>query len=559
MSYIHFSPLLKKSWLNTAKLSKETVASEELVRKAGIIYSVYRILVGIFLILTNSVSNELVKRFGDVHQNIFSRDTEYAVLGVYMVFGLCLAFLLIFYKKQIRQQIFFGFAFDAIALSVLMYSGIAKDLQIVLSFMVITASSFMLLKPHHGIIVMLIAILSLIFQQTYYAFTGITGFLTFTDALLLSLSLVAVGFVSWSVSKRIASAESAAHTNAKEIDRLNAINQEVIKNMVNGVIVINSEGGILVINETARQLLRLTPKSAKFNDLSYMSDLENQIANQYQKLIDWYQYDDLKPTFLLTLPQEQEYPANTVRINKKPLPEYGKLLILEDVSREESHAQQLKLAGLGQLSASIAHEIRNPLGAISYASQILMESTDDSDDNKELYEMIYNQTKRVNRIIEDVMRLSRQEPPVQEILTPKSWLIQFLKQYYKGESIKVRLSQNKEILFDPHHLEQIMINLVTNALRHTKIIPDEPAVFIHVHGSKTHLFLDVMDNGDGVKESDVPNLFNPFFTKSVGGTGLGLYLSKAFSEANHARLIYLPNHTKTCFRLIIPIRTNILD
>lgn len=116
--------------------------------------------------------------------------------------------------------------------------------------------------------------------------------------------------------------------------------------------------------------------------------------------------------------------------------------------------------------------------------------------------------------------------------------------------IGVSFHGNSQILFDPNHLEQIFINLINNALRHTHHIEGVPDVQITVNDNYYEVLIDVLDNGDGVSQENLGSLFNPFFTKSAGGTGLGLYLSQAFSEANHAKLRYLPNKPKTCFRLI---------
>lgn len=165
--------------------------------------------------------------------------------------------------------------------------------------------------------------------------------------------------------------------------------------------------------------------------------------------------------------------------------------------------------------------------------------------------MIFSHTKRVNRIIEDVMRLSRQEPPKQEVITIQAWLPAFLYQYYSMENIAFEDGGYHQIRFDPSQLEQIFINLINNALRHTKQIAGEPDVKIVIHTTSQEVLIDVLDNGDGVDEKGQESLFNPFFTTSKGGTGLGLYLSQAFSEANNARLIYVPNQPKTCFRLIM--------
>lgn len=549
---LRLSRIARRVWFSGAQVASETLASETKVYQIGLIYGVYRLLVAVFLILTNYTANEAIKMGAMPAPNLLSSEVEYVMLGVYLAFGTALFLVLFFWRHQIRRQLLIGFILDMVILTVLLYSGTVKDLQIVLLYMVATAASFMMLRLAHAMSITLIAILSLIFQQLLFTFTNKVGFLSVSDALMLSVSLFAVGFLSWSISQRLAVAEYMAYNNAKEIKRLNAINQEVIKNIVSGVIVIGRTGRLLIINQTAQELLRLPPPNINATPIAYTFEIERQIAKNHKELMDWYQYEKDNGFFTLTLPQQKDQPAKSVRIHKKRLPEHGQLLILEDVSREESHAQQLKLASLGQLSASIAHEIRNPLGAISQASELLMEDTEISSGNAELSKIIYNQTQRVNRIIEDVMRLSRQEPPKQQPMVLKTWLPNFVNQHYGEHNIALHCKNAGEIFFDPHHLEQIFINLINNGLRHTKPAAHQPEVKIVVHRVSDEVFVDVIDYGEGVNKNDLPNLFNPFFTKSIGGTGLGLYLSKAFSEANHAHLIYLRENQRTCFRLMIP-------
>lgn len=551
---------LNKALFNFFNLN-EVFAPENTVRKVGLIYALYRILVTVFLMLTNNEANEFIELTGISH-NLFSSQVEYLTLATYVGIGFLLLLVLFFYPKYIRNQLLFGLFIDILALNLLMYSGTAKDLQTALLFMVIIATSFMMVQSSQAVIITLSTIISLITQQLYYAYSKTAGFLQITDALLLSLSLLAVAFLSWSVSKRLSQVEFLAQKNTEEIKRLNAINREVIKNMVNGVVVVDKKGNLILINETAKRFLRLHLGLPNHNQdhTIYYFELQRQLIQHYQELMDWSQKQTLSNILSLSLPEQQDGITSKLRINKKYLPEYGQLLIIEDVSREESHAQQLKLASLGQLSASIAHEIRNPLGAISGASELLMEESALSS-NYELYEMIYHQTKRVNRIIEDVMRLSRQEQPNQEVIPIVLWLKELLAQHYPFEDITLGYdNQQAVVVFDSQHLEQIMLNLLANAIRHSTPTPNEPSVQIHIHDNKSDsVFIDIIDNGIGVADADLAKLFNPFFTKSQGGTGLGLYLSKAFSEANHARLIYLPHHPKTCFRLITPMTDELLD
>nr|MBS9780373.1 HAMP domain-containing histidine kinase [Moraxellaceae bacterium] len=251
-----------------------------------------------------------------------------------------------------------------------------------------------------------------------------------------------------------------------------------------------------------------------------------------------------------------------LRLSTTPLQNDIVLVLIEDLRREQTTAQQLKLASLGQLTASIAHEIRNPLAAISQASQLLMDEEDwgndediedkEIDPNMELYRMIFEQTKRVNRIIEDVLKLSRQAKPEQSKLDIVSWLKAFIDNYYDKHQVILHAKVTPHLYFDPNQLEQILINLVNNGLRFCRKTQAHTFVEIEVFLQKNDVILDVLDEGNGVPADKQDSLFMPFFTTDNDGTGLGLYLSQAFAEANFAQLIYVANHKKTCFRLIIP-------
>lgn len=541
--------IIRQAWFYSANVSSETLVSQEKVRQVGLIYAGYRIMVAVFLVFASfSLDKTLASAFASTP--ILPTNIAKGVAGLYLFGALGLFALLYIYQERIRRQLVVGFAVDMLMLTLVLYSGVASDLQVVLLYMVVVAASFMLLRLPQAVVVTAVAVLSLTFQQVYYLVYRQVGFLTFGDAMMLSVSLVAVGFLSWSISQRLANAEQNAHRQAREIMRLNAINKEVINNMESGIIVVSSSGRVLIINRTAQELLNLD--LGKASGLERVMEAERILVRQYPELDKWYRYQNDEQSLIVTPKTQTNSLTNRLRVSKKHLPEFGKLLIVEDLSLEQHLAQQLKLASLGQLSASIAHEIRNPLSVISQASEMLMAINQASDDNdmNELCEMIFLHTKRINRIIEDVMRLSRQEPPRQEVLTLQSWLPAFLQQYYEGENIAFENQGQTQIRFDPSQLEQIFINLVNNALRHTKKIKGKPDVEIFVHRTGQELLIDVLDNGEGVSAQGLQNLFNPFYTTSKGGTGLGLYLSQAFSEANNARLVYVPNSERTCFRLI---------
>lgn len=541
--------LLKTLWFRSANVTNETLASDARVRQVGLIYSVYRFVISGFLMLS---SYSVIK--GSMLAGGLPTLVESIIISIYLILSLFLLTLFYFIPTGMRWQLFLGFFVDIIFLTAYAIHGSISNLQIVLLYMIVVASSFILLSLSQAASVVIASVVAVIYQQVFFAIAEKNIHLTFGDTLLLSICLVAVAFLSWSASQRLMMAEESAIRHAQELEKLNIINDIVVKNMVNGVLVIDEHRDIVMINEAAQRLLRLPTNVELCNTPAKMVDLARLIVKEHPTLIHWYRTisPDLSVSWIYELKPDNNNPSDKLRLNNRPLASYGQLIIIEDISREQTHAQRLKLASLGQLSASIAHEIRNPLAAISQASQLLIEDVNTQDPNSELYRMIFQQTRRVNNIIEDVLSLSRQEIPDQEVVNVYRWLTEFLAHHFYDKNILINIAGNERttvIYFDPNHLEQVMINLVNNALRHTVPLTGQADVEIKVTRHGERAFIDVIDNGMGVPDQDIPQLFHPFFTTSKKGTGLGLYLSQSFSEANNAKIRYLKDD-KSCFRLI---------
>ncbi|MGE6440497.1 sensor histidine kinase [Psychrobacter sp. NPDC078409] len=544
------------------------------LRKLGLIYSSYRFVVSLFSMLMLYIS---ARTGNSASLPSFLQQTT---LSFYVLLSLILLGLFYVVRKHMRRQLAFGLALDVIILSLLLYTTGNPDLQLTMLYMVVVAASFMLLHGSQALVITLLAIILVIYQQFFYAIANSMSLANLGDALLMSASFLAVGGLSWSISQRLVQLEKVAANHAKEVERLNVINQEVITQMVNGVIVIDKQH-IVLANLAAHQLLSLslvTPTTAQntlddtkeTHNKALLSNFEQQLNEQHSQLF----HACLSVASGQSRAFTYDVPAvanasifGKLRVQIIPLKDDSKLVILEDLRREQASAQQLKLASLGQLTASIAHEIRNPLAAISQASQLLMEDVaeqmeDDSTltsesnaamtGNHELYEMIFSQTKRVNRIIEDILKLSRQQTATQQVLELAEWMPSFLENYFQGHDIFLRIKTKPIISFDTHQLEQILINLINNGLRYSSYAHPHAYVEIDIYCADNDVIIDILDNGDGVSARNLELLFDPFFTTDKAGTGLGLYLSQAFCEANQARLLYIPEHEKTCFRLIVP-------
>ena len=550
----------------TDYLEQDDILPVPQLRKLGMIYSSYRFIVSLFFMLMVYIT---VRTDGSPSLPSFLQQT---VLSFYVLLSLILLGLFYTVGKHMRRQLAFGLALDVIILSLLLYTAGAPDLQLTMLYMVVVAASFMLLHGSQALIITLLAIIFVIYQQFFYAIANSMSLANLGNALLMSASFLAVGGLSWSISQRLVQLEKVAVRHAKEVERLNSINQEVISQMVNGVIVIDDKQVVLA-NLAAYQLLSIP--SRHDNQSKPVAAFEQQLGQQHLQLFNacLSVAAGLTRTFIYELPAVANSSIiGKLRVDIIPLKDDSKLIILEDLRREQASAQQLKLASLGQLTASIAHEIRNPLAAISQASQLLIEDVIESEmdndnalspfanndinsqmtGNHELYKMIFSQTKRVNRIIEDVLKLSRQQTANQQTIILADWMPVFLDNYFKGHDVFLHVLTQPTISFDIHQLEQVLINLINNGLRYSSYAHPHAFVEIEIYCADNDVIIDVLDGGTGVNADDLSALFNPFFTTEQSGTGLGLYLSQAFCEANQARLLYVPEHQKTCFRLIFP-------
>ncbi len=359
---------------------------------------------------------------------------------------------------------------------------------------------------------------------------------------VLGMLLFVTVFTFQMLAARARAAQELAITREVEAADLQRLNEAIIRNMHTGIIVIDSNDTIRLINSAAIQLLggQQTGRPLGINQSI------RTLSSLYRQLKHWRVYPWMRtPTFT------PEGGYTRIQANFTSLSTGGEenrqiLIFLEDTRTLAQYAQQLKLSSLGRLTGSIAHEIRNPLGAISHASQLLSELPVD-EQQKNLIEIIDRQTKRVNQIIENVMQLSRQRNPEFQKISLTPWLKKYRteRQQETNDDAVIEIFEESHdetrVFFDPSHLLQVLNNLFENAFRHSK-----QATGIAKATLKTGTdpisglpFLDVIDNGPGIPKREQDKVFDPFFTTSSQGSGLGLYVSKQLCEVNYATLSYL--------------------
>ncbi len=341
-----------------------------------------------------------------------------------------------------------------------------------------------------------------------------------------------------------------AERRGVDLANLENINELIIHRMRSGVLVVDSAGKIRQMNEAAWYLLGNPPVSER--GLKVIAPALHERLEQWRRTGK--SQDEgllLHATQVAVVPRMLSMPGLTSEAT---------LIFLEDTSVVSRRARDLAQASLARLSASIAHEIRNPLGALSHAAQLLAESDQLHSADQKLVKMILNHSVRVNDIVENVLKLSRRERARVEAVNLVSWarkLVNEFRRYHKLGEEKVRLevpSAATMVLIDPGQMTQAVWNLMENALKHARVDDRTPTIILRVSPIRGHreMALDIIDDGPGIPLEKRSQVFEPFFTTHKQGSGLGLYLARQLCDANQAPLEYVqvPN-AGACFRILL--------
>jgi len=502
------------------------------------VFLVYRVILASLFVISIYLPNfpSLMVLYGRSLYVISSQG--YLAISIFSVF--CILGRLTGYTAQAHLLILT----DILVLTLIMHAcgGVNSGMGILLAVSI--ASGGLLIGGRCAMFIAALASLAVLTEQIYADYYDSLEKNSYAYAGMLGASFFTIAFLSYILAKRSEQISQLADQQQQTISKLEELSRYIIQHMQSGIIIVNRNQAVLMANEAALRLANLTLMPALLTDFSV------QLSSVFQTWLC-----DAEQNFsMLQLPNQFE-----IHIRFTVLPtshEFFYMIILEDISLYNQRLQQSKLASLGQLTASIAHEIRNPLGAISHAGQLLSENPHFSVQDKRLIEIIQTHCNRVNHIIEDILKLSRRSGSTREKIQLNSWLENYLLNFTLEHSINNKifiLSQKDSSLsayIDANHLKQIMDNLCQNALKYGK--PESGPIQLRALAIQQDVCIEVVDNGPGIKREHLQHLFEPFFTTSASGTGLGLYLSKELAELNQAKLSYhLTTDNQSCFRLCL--------
>lgn len=366
----------------------------------------------------------------------------------------------------------------------------------------------------------------------------------------LGVLYFAAAFLLQSVTRRMLRSEELASSRARSLIELEQINKQIIQRMRTGIVVTDRFGQVRLANAAAHELL--------FGERGRQSEMRALPPPLQQRLEQWLNHPGTRTEPFQATPVAPMLQANFTRLHQERGDQI--LIFIEDMSKVTLQAQQMKLASLGRLTAGIAHEIRNPLGAISHAAQLLNESPNCDTGDRKMVDIIQRHSRRVNGIIENVLDLSRRRQADLELVEISPWLREFVDDYQQGvrngeaiPNIKLELPDAAPpARFDKSQMAQVMVNLCDNGLRYSETQTGQPTlkIAVGVTADSERSYIDIQDQGPGIGPEQREHIFEPFYTTDQSGTGLGLYLARELCEANQAHLSLLDNNEPgCCFRI----------
>lgn len=515
--------------------------TQEALWRSIYFFNLYRLILGgMFVLLSGAFGSTWAL---DARNLALFYNTSF----IYVVFAMLSQLAIRLRKPRFSVQLAVQVGADIICITLLSHAsgGIQSSLGMLL--LVSLAATGLISRGRITLFFAALASIAVLLEHSYSVLTQEAEVAQYLHAGLLSLAYFAVAWVAHTLAKYVVASEKLAAQRGVDLANMAEANRLVIQGMPDGVLVVDERGVVRQHNPSAERLLGYVFPAAGGVMLEVCAPL-------LQELFDAWRQDQSQAQ----APEVVRLPATGLQVRVSFLPVqragfWGGLIFLEDMQHIQAQAQQIKLAALGRLTANIAHEVRNPLSAISYAAELFHEEKQDPA-HERLIKIILDNAGRLNRIVQDVMQLNRRDRAQFEVLPLGEFLPRFVNEICLAEQVgsevfALELARGCEVMFDRGHFNQVLWNLCGNALRYCSKQPGSVRLNVTCSASEGVL-LTVVDDGPGIAAEAAAQLFEPFFTTEVSGTGLGLYIARELCEANSASLQYVQQDCAgACFRI----------
>ncbi len=435
----------------------------------------------------------------------------------------------------------FQLAVDTIAVTLLIHASGGMGSGLATLLILPAGATAAIVQPRLALLATALITLALLFETTVSTLSGLSHGADFLVTGLTGASLFAITLLAIPLAHQLRESEARVQQRDVDLANLSELNQFIVQHLRESILVVDGADRVRLVNETAARMLKGGPVER--------GALLGEVSPRLLYLLETWrrQASDRRDSTGEVVSADG---GTVIRPHFVSLSETGPgpvLVFLEDTSIMAERVQQSKLASLGRLSASIAHEIRNPVGAMSHAGQLLRESPSLGPDDRHLTDIIEKNAVRVSQIIDNVLQLSRRDNTQQERLDLGAWLGPFLDEFRQTiqlEPGRFRVETDAGsgpllVQFDPTHLHQVLWNLCENAIKHAATAAPAPITLrLGRIASTGRPFLEIADRGAGIDPAHAERIFEPFFSNGAGGTGLGLFISRELCQTNGALLAY---------------------
>lgn len=505
-------------------------------------FSYYRCAVACLFLAAIPLSDAAIY-FGAPNPRLFLR------LGiVYLIGALFFTAGVIRWRRAFDLQLTLQVIFDIVVLTFLLHAGGGAKSGIAMMILVVLVGAGLVGQGRMVLFYAALATLALMLEHAFRVIQLSGELADFFHVGLTSLGFFGSAIAARLLARRVIANEDLARRRGIQLADQLRINERVIRDMQDGVLVVDTTGRIRQANPQAAALLGLSPPP--FPALGTGSPaLAREFFARHERGVE--------SVFVLQVAQS----GRTLRVRMLPPGEGGNALIyLEDTERLQQQAQQLKLAALGRLTANMAHEIRNPLSAVNHAAELLSDVAP-SPDTERLTRIIVDNARRLNRLVQEIMEVGRRDRVALEQILLRRFLSQLVDEYIlqapeNTRRLNLDVPEAATVCFDRSHLHRVLANLIDNALRFASKEGGAVRILCEPGETPERIALHVIDDGPGIGEHERVQVFEPFFTTRMTGTGLGLYIARELSEANGARLSLLDNSPGAHFCLSCAMNCN---
>jgi two-component system sensor histidine kinase PilS (NtrC family) len=498
-------------------------------------FNAYRIAIAALFVVSGLVYGDLLS-LGSEDVRLFA-----ATSALYLAVAIVYQFVLIRFPRNFDAQLTLHVFTDCVVTAVLMFAsgGFRSGLAVML--LVSIAAASLVSRGRMLLFYAALATIAVLVEQAVEVMLRDDPVGGFVPPAMISIGYFATAFITNQLAQRVITNERVARQRGIDLANQLRINQLVIQDVQDGVLVVDSNGLVRSHNRRIDQLLgRPAPELDQID--SYSPELA-------QALAEWRRGAGRASANLMLGEAGTLVRARFVEAGVAG--DSFTVIYLEDLSKLEHQARQLKLAALGRLTANIAHEIRNPLAAITHAAE-LMQEENRQPARERLTRIIRDNSGRLDRMVKDVLELNRRDRVQPEPLPVGSFVAAFVEEFAQNEqfdrgAFALERDGDGVVEFDRVHLHQVLWNLARNAWRHSRKRAGSVRLRLQRQGNR--LELHVVDDGPGVARDLQGQLFEPFFTTYSAGTGLGLYIARELCAANGAALDYVDRGVGADFRI----------